>query len=110
MHAVQCKDWPRRFLQPGHRDKARDVAEPVGRRVLAGEHGQHARGFQCGIDRDTGDPRVRVGRAHEARVRGTRDAEIIGIAPGAAQQRVVLEALDGLAEREFHGAISYPPR
>jgi hypothetical protein len=49
-------------------------------------------------DIDVAHARVRVVGAHERRVRGVR-LEVVGVAPGADEQPVVLAALDALAEQ-----------
>src|SRR5579871_2533451 len=40
-------------------------------------------------------------RSHDAGVRRTRESEIVGVASGTAQQRVVFQPAIGLSEREF---------
>src|SRR5438477_557939 len=48
------------------------------------------------------DPRVRMRRAHHRRVRLTRQAEVVGEAPGAGEQALVLLAPQGLSYRACH--------
>ena len=70
----------------------------VGGGIRAGEHRDHARRGARRRDVDAPDPRVRVGRAHEARVRLAGQVDVVAVAAVADEQARVVLAEDRLAE------------
>ncbi len=81
---------------------ARDVAEAVGREVVAGQHQQHAgHGARRGHV-DPADIGVRGLRAHHHGLRHVGKRDVVGIAALAGDQGLVLGTPNGLANAEFH--------
>ncbi len=77
-----------------HRPGARHRRLPVVTQIGAGEDGDDPRRRFCcgGIDRR--DPRVRVGAADDDHHDRARNVEVVDVRPPAAEQRVVLLALE----------------
>ncbi len=107
-HGVDRKRMPRR------RRRARAIAAlevgRMGNRLDAGVHeivsGENARdSWHRGrrADVDMRDARVRMGRAHEARVELAGGRQVVGEPPLAAQQRIILDALHRIAAAEAAG-------
>ena len=99
--AVLQRDIGRRL----HRERGvRHGVKAVGCNVGAGQHRQHAGhgARRRRVDRD--DARVRVRRAHEHRIGLTRQAQIIAVAAGAAEQAQVFLASERFSDRCGHGA------
>ena len=72
--------------------------QPVGGRIRTGQDRDHAR---CGARRrdvDAPDPRMRVGRAHETRVRLARQVDVVAIAAVTNEEARVVLAEDRLAD------------
>ena len=97
-----------RAVLVGDHPAAGDAAEVVGGRVLAGQHGEHARRREglAGVDR--ADLGVGVRRAHEHGMGLLRQRDVVGIPPLAHEEAAVLLAQDGSA----HALIAHwaPPR
>jgi hypothetical protein len=76
----------------------RERLQPVGDRVRTGQDRDHAR-RRAGLRRvDAADPRMRVGRAHETRVRLAGEVDVVAIAAGANEEARVVLAEDRLAD------------
>jgi hypothetical protein len=94
-------------LGPAHilgHDLGIERAEPVGRPILAGQHGKNTRQLLRSSLVDDADQRVRVRREDEDRVRLANEIDIRDIAPSPGQEAGVLFASDGLSDAEAHDA------
>ena len=103
-------------LHPGRRPDHRDAALEA--QVLGREDAEDARLRRGlgGVDR--GDRRVRLGRAHDRRVDGARDVQVVDEAPGAGDEAGVLAPLHRLPDeavaavglrRGLHQALTSSP-
>ena len=63
----------------------RDAGEPVGGRIGAGEHREHAGRGERRRRLDASDPGVRVRRTHEGGVSLAVDVDVVGKAPAPGQ-------------------------
>jgi len=70
------------------------------------EHGDHTGRGACGDGLDTSDARVRVRRAHEARVGLTRQVDVVAVTAAAGHQASILLAEDVLAYALTRGSGS----
>ena len=93
-----------------HRDHAGQAVADAGRHeVGAGDHREHARRRLRGRDVDGVDPGVGLGRAQHVAVGLARDVDVVGVAPRAGDEPLVLDPPHRLANPELcHGAL--PPR
>jgi hypothetical protein len=89
----------------------RDRLEPIGKRICAGEHGQHAFGSLRVVGGDRGDPRMRVQRAHHHGVDLPGQIDVVAEAAGAGDQPLILLPADRLsdARSDVHRLIGLSP-
>jgi len=76
-------------------------AQAIGRHILAGVDGQHARRLQSGLGVDGLDAGVRVGRTHQHGVGLPRQVVVVHKLSLTAQQSGVFETGHGLAYAEL---------
>ena len=78
----------------GHRPGARHRRLPVVAQVGAGEHGDDALGGRRSRRVDRDDPRVRVRAADDGHHDRAREVDVVDVGAPAAEQRIVLLALE----------------
>ena len=74
------------------------VAELIGRGVLGAVDRDDARRSECGVLVDTGDPGVRMRRAHEQHGERVGWRRVVSVAPLADQEPPILAPCDRLAD------------
>ena len=93
----------------GQRHGAGQKVAAAGFDVRAGDHGEHARRRSGRRDVERTDPGVRLGRADDAAVGLTGDVDVVGVAPLARDEALILHPPHRLADPEFrHG--DFPPQ
>ena len=80
------------------RDQQRQRVRHRAGQVVVGVDGVHALDVEDAVDVDVEDPRVGVGAAQHGDLQGAAH-QVVGVLPVAAQQTVVLDALDLLADQ-----------
>src|SRR5262249_37754968 len=123
-HGIRRERIPRRLGERGAvaapdaaaalGDQGRDGPDAVGDPVASGDHAEDAIEGLRGLRVDGRDLRVSVRRSDERRVRLSRRAAVLGVAPAPGEQAMILAALDRRADPvdppwlRHTGTIFYP--
>jgi len=86
------------FVRIGRDRLERNRLQPVARRVGAVEHRENAGHRERGALVKRADARMRVRRAHDARVRLPGKIDVVGVATLAAQETIVFLAAERLSD------------
>ncbi len=84
-----------------HRDRAGQRVAAAGLEVGPGDHREHPRRRLRRADIERGDPRVRLGRAHDAAMDLARQIDVVGVAPRPGDEALILDPPHRLTDTEL---------
>ena len=91
-----------------HRDAARQQVAAGRLDVRAGDHREHAGRRSRGLDVDRPDPGVGLGRAHDAAIDLALEIDIVGVAPRAGNEPLILDPAHRLTDPELRHDAGSP--